>query len=189
MNTILSLSLLLLGIVQSTYAQPQVSCDLCEAAGPCFGSGPCAACGASAECTGPCEGCANAGPCRACFEEAPAPTVGSWPVQVPELPCDYALDKAPVTVLEGSIPDWLEGTFYHAQHTNATHQRYEGNLANPSGILALTFGGDNATVASFAMSQGEDWQQVCAPDTPPEPPFMMDCVVTCLLYTSDAADE
>ena len=160
-------------------AQGTSLCEQCSDAAACFGSGPCAACDASAECTGLCEGCATAGPCRACFEtgneveELPV----SWPVQVPQLPCDYSVDKVNAKIVRGEIPSWLEGTLYHAQHTNSSHMEYDGNLANPSGVLAITFGQGEAPITSFDMPKGTGWQTACQ-ETGPVPPYISDCVVT-----------
>ncbi|CAB9512469.1 carotene 9',10'-oxygenase [Seminavis robusta] len=170
----LNLSRILLLLLLPLCAVAQL-CDQCAGAEACFGSGPCAACDASVNCTGTCEGCATAGPCRSCFETEETEEPWPWPVQVSELPCDYSVDKAEVTLVRGEIPAWLEGTFYHAQHTNSTHNNYDGNLANPSGILAIKFGAGETPVASFDLAKGSGWQEQCDSVTPP---FIMDCVVT-----------
>ena len=181
---VLSLLLIVAALPLHYYTQAQVPCDQCAEAAACFGSGPCAACNASPDdCTGICEGCGQAGPCLPCFEEEEDEVVNKsslyyepWPVQVAELPCDYGLDKVPTTMIRGEVPSWLSGTLYHAQYTNSSHLQYDGNLANPSGILAITFGTATTPVAAFSTARGTQWQLQC--QAPPIPPFIMDCVVT-----------
>ena len=86
----------------------------------------------------------------------PAPTVNAAP-----LPCNYSVARAPVSITSGTLPTFLNGTFFHA----AFNAFRAGPSGSAGGVLSVDFAAGAAT-ASFGLVKGTDYASYCGGSPP-----------------------
>mmetsp|Transcript_118037 Transcript_118037/g.252128 ORF Transcript_118037/g.252128 Transcript_118037/m.252128 type:complete len:530 (+) Transcript_118037:77-1666(+) len=89
------------------------------------------------------------------------------------LPCDYAVNQEPAVSVTGSVPEYLNGSMYHAMFISSAKL---GVVSG--GIVAVHFSPGHAVTASFGNVEGSNWHRTCHPDLPLPTNFSSDGVVT-----------
>jgi hypothetical protein len=83
--------------------------------------------------------------------------------EAPPMPCNYSVAKQPVGTGSGHVlvPEWLNGTYFHAVYRSNILVRRKPVCPELSGVLSIAFNPDKSPTASFEFVKGTCFNIAC----------------------------